>query len=313
VEILDEGPRYRVRVTLASGRVLERVYSDPARECATRTRFASEFIVVALMPPMIADEAIRKASPNAATPAPSSVVPAPGASTSAAPAAVAPAPPGSASPGSASEAAPAQPPPAPRAPPPATPAPVAQNRESPQPESTPPRARWRWLRLEIEAVGELAPKVLGAPSVLTIGPELRARLGRGAWGAFLSVAYEPPVPARADGVALRVMRVPIGAGARVRRRFGPFEVGGDLGAALAIESYAAPQLHRTNDDVWRVAPGLQAGAQASWEAAGVLGFVAGLRCTWLPLIQDLVATPAGSVGKTPSLWLGAVLGVSFEP
>jgi hypothetical protein len=314
VEIIDDGPRYRVRVTMASGRVLERVYSDPGRDCATRTRFASEFIVVALMPPTIADAVINKASQSAAAPpAPSSGGSPSAGSTSTGPTSAAPASAAPTSAGPTSEATAATPPPLkPPAPPPTPPqARAAQSGESNRPESA-PRVRWRWLRLEIEAVGEAAPKVFGAPSVFTIGPELRARLGRGAWAGFASVAYEPPARATPEGVALRVMRVPIAAGARVRRRLGPFEVGADLGAALAIESYSAPQLHQSND-VWRVAPGLQAGAEASWEAAGMLGLVAGLRCTWLPLVQDLAAAPAGTLGKTPSLWFGVVLGVSLEP
>jgi hypothetical protein len=174
------------------------------------------------------------------------------------------------------------------------------------------RTPWRWLRVDLDALGEAAPKTFGASSVLTIGPEVRARFGRGTWSAFGSAAYEPPVLMMPAGVAIRLARVPLAAGARLRRRFGRFEVDGDFGAAMAIERYDAPALHQTNT-VIHVAPGLQAGAEAAWEAAGVLGFVAGIRCTWLPLSQDLVSAPAGDLGKTPSLWLGAVLGVSLEP
>jgi hypothetical protein len=311
VEIVDEGERYRVRVTTASGRILERVYSDAARDCATRTRFAAEFIVVALMPPTIGDGV----GAPAAGPAANGTGATTGAGAPAAPAATAPPPPATASPG----ATPAAPSATPGGPPSATasakPPAVASASSSRDESSLEPvrsRARWRWLRIEIEALGEAAPKAFGASSVLTIGPEVRARFGRGTWSAFGSAAYEPPALMMPAGVAVRVVRVPIAAGARLRRRFGRFEVDGDFGAALAIETYDAPALHQTNTVV-HVAPGLQAGAEAAWEAAGVLGFVAGIRCTWLPLSQDLVSAPAGDLGKTPSLWLGAVLGASLEP
>jgi hypothetical protein len=49
VEIVDLGERYRVRVATDKG-MLERTYTDPARDCEKRIRFAAEFIVVSLLP-----------------------------------------------------------------------------------------------------------------------------------------------------------------------------------------------------------------------------------------------------------------------
>jgi hypothetical protein len=55
VEIIDRGDQYAVRVATAS-ETLDRTYTDPARDCERRARFAAEFIVLALMPPQLATE-----------------------------------------------------------------------------------------------------------------------------------------------------------------------------------------------------------------------------------------------------------------
>ncbi len=52
VDIVDLGDRYRVHVMTDEG-ALERTYSDCARDCEQRTRFAAEFIVLALLPPQM--------------------------------------------------------------------------------------------------------------------------------------------------------------------------------------------------------------------------------------------------------------------
>jgi hypothetical protein len=84
VELQDLGDSYRVSVW-KNGAVVEKTYSDPARDCEGRTRFAAVFTVLTLMPPELGLEPISKPEPESepaakpASPGPIAVTPRPSA------------------------------------------------------------------------------------------------------------------------------------------------------------------------------------------------------------------------------------------
>jgi hypothetical protein len=277
VEIVDLGERYRVHV-LTEGGALERTYSDPARDCDRRARFAAEFIVVAVLPPQLAMQA-DTARPNEA-------------------------------PGGSSDQTGAAPPPS--APPPMAPRPAA---EHPPPQSVDGRegqhAHKPVLRIEVAGVAQVSPPVLGAPGVIAWGGDLRARVGAERFGGLVGVGYLPKVEFDAGNFRGAVTRVPALAGLAVRVLQGSFRIDGSVAAMAAFERYEGVSPHVPSDGT-RLAPGLEVGLTASPHALAGLAPILSLSGAWMPLTQELVAAPQGDVAKTPSLWFGAALGMSLE-
>jgi hypothetical protein len=143
------------------------------------------------------------------------------------------------------------------------------------------------------------------------GADLRARFGAGRWGAVAGVSYWPKADFVASGVRGSVTRVPAMVGARARAVARYIEVAGDLGVTVAFERYDGLSPHDPSGGA-RVAPGVEAGVLASSRPlAGFAPFVE-LRVDWFPLAQEIAAAPQGNLGNTPSLWIGAALGMSWE-
>ncbi len=300
VEILDLGERYRVRVATDGG-TLERVYADPARECEKRTRFAAEFVVVSLLPPQLdippdATSAASRLRRGPGVPAGDSKGPSNTAPDAARPAASAPSP-----------AATQTPPPPPLVPlvevkPAGPPTPGPDRSASP---SRPSR-----LRLELAAIGDGSPP-LASPGLLMWGGELRARIGARALAAVASIGYLPRVGFGVGDFTGSLTRVSAMAGARARVVKRYLNIDADLALAAAYESYEGVSPHIPSDAT-RVSPGLEVGLIAAPHPRFGLAPIAGVRCAWFPFTQELATAPQGNLGNTPSLWIGAELGVSLE-
>ncbi len=278
VEIVDLGERYRVRVAAAGGG-LERVYADPARDCEKRTRFAAEFIVVSLLPPQLG------IAPDAATSQSGS-------------------PPSGSAPARA--APPAPPAPAPSGAPNAAASPSVMAPGSPHAHET----RSSVVRIELSAIGE-ASLPLGAPGLLTWGAALRVGVGGGRWAGVAGIAYLPGADFAVGDFQGRVTRVPAIAGVREQLLKRSWQVDGDLALSLAFERYEGVSPHAPSTAT-RATPGIELGIVASPRAVSRLAPIAALRCAWFPLTQELAAAPQGSLGNTPSFWIGLELGLSLE-
>jgi len=190
------------------------------------------------------------------------------------------------------------PPPAPASP---APAPIAA--------AEPTRRRFR---LELGAIVDAAPAVFEAPRMVGPGGELRVvrRLGRVA--GVLAVALEPRVGFTIAGLSGRQTRVPLDLGVRLDRRAGPFAFGGEIGLAAAI--FHADGL---NTAMPQAGTRLDLGGRAGillrcdrWSARAA-PFV-GLHALLFPWPYEIAIAPAGTLGSTPVLWLGATLGVSMS-
>jgi hypothetical protein len=275
VDIVDFGERYRIRVR-SDGRVLERAYSDPARGCDRRARFAAEFIVLALLPPQMSVEA-----KDAAGPEPSG------------------------SPGEAGKTASG--PQAQRSSPPPPPPPA----EAERPSKNGQALRAPVVRIEASGVGEASPPVLGAPGILMWGADLRVRIGAGRFGGMAGVGYLPRVEFDAGDFRAAVTRVPAIAGVWTRLFDGPFRLDASAAVTGAFERYEGVSPHSPSVAT-RLAPGVEAGVTASTRALGGLGPFLRATFAWVPLSHEVIAVPQGNVATTPSLWLGASIGMSLE-
>ncbi len=289
VTIVDLGDRYRVSVTAERG-LLERVYQDAARECDKRTRFAAEFIVLALLPPVITDPTAGPGTPPIAI---ETTPPAP----------------------SPESTAPTAPPPAPipaPAPPPSAPGPVASDGAG---AASAPRGSVgvapAIVRIELSAMGQASAPVLGALGLLSWGGELRLRVGRGTWAAVAAIGYLPQIDFTQNDLRLGMTRVPIMVGMRAQKSLRYVNLGGDLAAAVDAERYEGLSPH-SPETTWRVTPGVEANVIVSSHAlVGFAPFVT-LKCALFPFVQSLAIAPEGDQAKTPSLWIGAGLGALFE-
>jgi hypothetical protein len=275
VEIVDLGERYRVRVATQGGPV-QRMYADPVRDCEKRTRFAAEFIVVSLLPPQLGmpPDAMRvPAKPSMG---------------------------GGPEVGSPS---------APTRPEIASPTPALARAPESAATKTKPYTHPLW-RIELSAIAEASPP-LGAPGLLMWGGGIRIRVGADWLAAIAGVAYLPKSDFGVGDFTGSITRVPAIAGMRAHLVKRAWDFGGDLALSAAFERYEGLSPH-TPADATRVTPGIEVGVLASPRARFRLAPIASVRCAWFPLTQELAAAPQGSLGNTPSFWIGAELGISLE-
>ncbi len=165
-------------------------------------------------------------------------------------------------------------------------------------------------RIEVGVAVQEAPRVLGAPDLLSPGADARVRLGPGRFAAIVGAGYYPRASFQSGTVSGSLVRVPAVVGARARLVGGAIGLAADLALSVAFEGYAgtSPRLPR---EATRIAPGFEAGVIASARAPRAIALFIGLRCALFPVATDIGATPQGVVGKTPLLWFGGILGVAI--
>jgi hypothetical protein len=321
VQLEDLGDRYRVRVTTPD-ETLERVYVDRERDCAKRNRFAAEFIVLALMPPRIVGGSPPPTS--AASPAPaqppssgagaSSASSAAESSTATAPAAPAASPSAPAAPPAppSPPAAPPSPPPTASPPSPPSPALSAAPSTAVAPERPPgsPPSTGALLRVDLSAAFGAAPSVLDAPNILLWGGQIRARFGPGLVAVVVGASYWPKQSFHAGSFEGGLTRVPSNVGLRLQERLPWIELDGDATFTVAYERYegVSPKAPATAS---RFTPGAEVAFTARLPPGAAFAPFLGAYGAWFPSAQDITSAPV-LVGKTPSLWVGLALGLSYS-
>jgi hypothetical protein len=194
------------------------------------------------------------------------------------------------------------------APPKALPPPFpARSTPAPVAVAAPPRQK---VRLELGAIVDAAPAVFEAPRMIGPGGELRVVRSFGRVAGVFAVALEPRVSFAIDGLTGRQTRVPLDLGLRWQRRAGPFALGGEIGVAAAV--FHADGLNTAMPQAGtRLDLGGRAGVFLRCErwSARAAPFV-GLHALLFPWPYEIAISPAGALGSTPALWLGASLGVS---
>jgi hypothetical protein len=191
-------------------------------------------------------------------------------------------------------------------PPPPAPAALAP---APPAVAEPPARRFR---LELGAIVDAAPAVFEAPRMVGPGGELRVVRRWGRVAGVFAVALEPRVGFAIAGLSGRQTRVPLDLGVRLERPAGPFTLAGEIGLAAAIFhadglNTAMPQTGTRLDFGGRAGILLRCDRWSA-RAAPFVGFHALL----FPWPYAIAIAPAGTLGSTPALWLGATLGIAIS-
>ena len=160
---------------------------------------------------------------------------------------------------------------------------------------------------------------LGATALYGVGPddrvgqvgaELRWSGGRHRLGPEAGVLALLPVDNTVGGVRLRQWRLPIDAGVRARVLGPRFERYGELSLSAALLSERALDLVSPKSQT-AVELGLRAGIGVH-AARGRFAPFAALSAELVPLPPAVFALPAGTLGRTPLLWIGATAGLSLS-
>ena len=189
--------------------------------------------------------------------------------------------------------------PAPAAPSPAPPPPPTVAR----PAQPVPAAR---LDLGVAVVGGIGPD----DRVGQLGAELRWSSGRRAIGPEAGVMVPLPVDNNVGDVRLRQWRLPIDVGARARIAGPRVEPYGEIGLLAALLSeraldLASPRSQTTLEVGLRIGVGVHATRRR-------LALFAALSAELVPFPPSVFALPAGTVGHSPLLWVGAAAGASLS-
>lgn len=183
----------------------------------------------------------------------------------------------------------------------------------PPPEPPPPAVPEpppRRLRFELAALGDTAPAVLSAPEMTGAGGELRAAIGGGRLAASFAVGLQPRTDFALGTVRAREQRIPIDLGIRWRQVQRWVEIDGEAGLTAAIFraqglSPVAPR------EATRVDLGVRGGIVLRIGARDArIAPIAGVHATYFPRPYELAVMPAGVVGRTPTVRLGATAGLA---
>ncbi len=189
--------------------------------------------------------------------------------------------------------------------------PVPEPLEPPEPPSPAvPEPPPRRLRFELAALGDTAPAVLSAPEMTGAGGELRAAIGGGRLAGSFAIGLQPRTDFAVGAVRAREQRIPIDAGIRWRQVQRWVEIDGEASLVAAIFraqglSPVAPREATRIDIGMRGGIVLRVGARDARIAP-----IAGVHATYFPRPYDLAIMPAGVVGRTPTLRLGATAGIA---
>jgi hypothetical protein len=167
----------------------------------------------------------------------------------------------------------------------------------------------RPIRIEVGALMDLAPPLRSAPEMMSLGGELRVSIGSSLVAGVLAVAVLPRTTFTVAELRGRQDRIPIDVGVRLRRVLRVVELAVDvglMGAILRVEgiSPTTPKQETGFDLGGRLGVGLRLGRGAR------VAPVVGIHCAFFPSPYQLATTPQGVLGNTPSLWLGATVGLS---
>jgi hypothetical protein len=169
------------------------------------------------------------------------------------------------------------------------------------------------FRFELGAFWDAAPAVFAAPSMASPGGELRSALGRRRLRVVVGVGAQTRARFNLGGLEAREERASLDIGLRAVRAFGRLDLGGEASVVSAIfraqgTNTAGPERQTRLDLGARVGLVVRVGAPRTRLAP-----FAGVHATFFPSPYDIAARPQGVLGHTPSLWLGATVGVCALP
>jgi hypothetical protein len=200
--------------------------------------------------------------------------------------------------------------PEPTAPAPPLPPPVPPHPSPPPPSPTKPDMEEPLVRLELGGSAEFAPGVADGIRATSFGAELRGLLGRGPLSALLSVAYAPAGRFSVSEVSGELRRLPVAIGARFELDDQPLELAAEAALVGVFERFTGTSL-RSPESATTMEFGCRLGLVAGLPIETRVTPFVGASASVFPLRQDIVVAPAGNIGYTSVVWLGAAAGLSF--
>ena len=164
--------------------------------------------------------------------------------------------------------------------------------------------------IEKGLVFDVAPGTLGpawAP-----GAEFRGALGSGRWSLVGAAGARGPATLSFDGGwKAELLRFPLDLGARVTAYWGRFRPWLVLGGSATPTAILGQDVVET-DRQWRLDLGALAMVGATLRLLGRIGVAAAINVRWQPRPYQLQVVPHGTVGETPSWWLGLSLNYTLD-
>ena len=164
--------------------------------------------------------------------------------------------------------------------------------------------------IEKGAVFDVAPGNAGTP--WAPGAEFRGALGSGRWSLVGAAGARGPATLTfEDGFKAELLRFPLDVGARVTWYLGRFRPWLVVGGSATPTAILGQDLVET-DRQWRLDLGVLAMAGATLRLFGRIGVAAAINVRWQPRPYHLQVVPQGTVGDTPTLWLGLSLNYTID-
>ena len=198
-------------------------------------------------------------------------------------------------------------------PPPAAP-PVRVQEAAPPPVAPPPSARWQNVGAAARVDGSTQPE-----TGFAIGFEVRAAAGWHWLGIAATAGVLAPTDSRFSAVTVRQQRFPLSLAFTARHPIGErIAVAGAVGAALVPLTLRADGIDGAPSST-RLDAGVRLALDLAFLATPRLAPFIGIHAEIFPRAYELDVGPPGSVGSVGSVgstgrfWLGASVGLSFEP
>lgn len=166
------------------------------------------------------------------------------------------------------------------------------------------------LRLELGPLLQAAPASDAAQLPLAGGFG-----GRLAWGRALGVsagaAFLLPTRLALPAADARLVWLPFDVAVRATREAGPVALSAELGPELALLFASGERVNNPRTSL-RLEAGARGALSFTWGMSSQLGAFLTLFGVWRPKPYSFRVNPGLASGTTPSLWLGAALGLSFR-
>jgi len=161
----------------------------------------------------------------------------------------------------------------------------------------------------VGAAVQVAPATFEGASQATVAPGIALRFSAipSSVGGSLGVTLTRTSDLHLGAVVVRQFRLPMDVSLRVRLRKGLFQSAFDVGAVAAIVAYDYPPEVQAYQGMEF---GGRAGASVGW--GHPLKPWLGASIEVLPSSSELKFAPTGTIGHTPTLWLGLALGMELS-
>ncbi len=144
------------------------------------------------------------------------------------------------------------------------------------------------------------------------GAEFRGALGSGTWSLVGAAgARGPATLSFPGGWKAELLRFPLDAGVRATLYWGRFRPWLVLGGSLTPTAILGQEVVQS-DRRWRLDLGALVIAGATLRVAGRIGLAAAINVRWQPRPYELQVAPHGTVGETPTWWLGLSLNYTLD-